>query len=588
MIEKIDKQESKILDSISSLKNNRNPFLIFFVLADLKDIFINLWETLLNSIELNYSKNARNTYKIITQKYKDAWIFESLYNHYLHSNDLKKFRDEIDLYFEKSFFIDISFFLYTISRNEKYKILFNLILTFYKDENLKNKYYELSTYLKKKKYLSKINNDFLLINKDKDSFFIIKFLNQLSRFNFWDIFISGWNFIWEDIKLFKSIILKIFEEKDKNIDLYEFILETFVYDKNIYDEVIEKFEDEKLFDVILFLKNDIHSGIDYSFSLDYYTKINIKKYLEISFKIEFLSIEEKIDYLILKENDFLNLWWEYWNFARLSFKRQYLENNYDNIIDLILWITDIPTEVFYLLKQQNLNISLEDLKLYNEIKELIIFIEKSYFLSFLRPFLLRNISRYFNNSDQKYYIVKFILCVILSNSYSEYKRVSKFFYNLEVFYKTSLEAFLSRIFQFWWIIIFTLIVWFFLPFWVYIAIFIFLIKEIITHIFSKIYPRLNMSLNFHLSTFLVIFAFFSIFLWSTIWYKDNMNLSYNFIKSWVNAITLPTHESLKILFSNIEKLKANVIWTNQIKDLNKINYSDIDYFDGKNLIDLRK
>jgi hypothetical protein len=42
MIEKIDKQESKILDSISSLKNNRNPFLIFFVLADLKDIFINL------------------------------------------------------------------------------------------------------------------------------------------------------------------------------------------------------------------------------------------------------------------------------------------------------------------------------------------------------------------------------------------------------------------------------------------------------------------------------------------------------------------------------------------------------------------
>lgn len=588
MIEELKKWENKILENISSLKTNKNPFLIFFVLADLKDIFINLWETLLNSIELNYSKNARNTYKLITQKYKDAWIFESLYNYYLHSNDLKKFRDEIDLYFEKSFFIDISFFLYTISRSEKYKILFDIISTFYKDEVLKNKYYELSTYLKKKKYLSKINNDFLLINNDKDSFFIIKFLNQLSKFDFWDIFISWWNFIPENIKIVKSIILKTFEDKDKNIDLYEFILEIFLYDRNIYDEVIEKFEEQKLFEVISFLKNDIHSWIDYSFSLDYDTKINIKKYLEISKQIEFLSTEEKIDYLVLKEKDFLSLWWDYWNFARLSFKRQYLENNHDDIIDLILWITDIPTEVFYLLKQQNLDISLKDLKLYNEIKELIIFIDKSYFFSFLKPFLLRNISNYFNNSDQKYYIVKFILCVILSNSYSEYKRVSKFFYNLEVFYKTSFEAFLSRIFQFWWIIIFTLIVWFFLPFWVYIAIFIFLLKEIISHIFSKIYPKLNMSLNFHLSTFLVIFAFFSIFLWSTIWYKDNISLSYNFVKSSINAVTLPTHESLKILFWNIEKLKANVIWTEEVKDLYNVNYSDIDYFDWRNLIDLKK
>lgn len=588
-MEQIQKQKTSLLGNIATLKSNKNPFGVFFVLADLKDIFINLWETLLNSIELNYSKNARSQYKNITQKYRDAGIFEALYNHYFHTNDLKKFKHEIDDYFEHSFFIDISFFFFTLSRNKKYQILFEIIWEFHQNESVKSRYFTLATYLEKKEYLSKIHKNFSSISNDKTSFYIIKFLNHFKKFDFSEISISHKNSTPNYIKLIKKISLYILEHKEKYHLLYNFILETFVLDKNIYNEIIEHFEEEKLFEVILFLKNDIHSGIDNAFILNYESKDNIKNYLKISKNIDNMDLEKKISFLLEKEKDFFLLWREKWNFARLSLKRQFLEENYWDIVDLILGITDIPSEVFYLLKQQNLDINLENISLYNEIKELILYIDKSYFLSFVRPFLLRKISNYFNYSDQKYYVIKFILCVVLSNSYSEYKRLSSFFYNLESFYRKWWEAYLSRIFQFWWIILFIGIVGFFLPFGFLIAMCLLWIKKIVVFFLWRISPKLRMSLNFQFTTYATTFAILSIFLGFTIWHKDNVALTYNSLKPIVNSVILPAHESLKIITSQFEWLKAN-IFENKNKRYEKIYpwFSDIDYLKGKNLYDLKK
>lgn len=586
----ISKQQKSLIENISSLKASRNPFWVFFILADLKDIFINIWENLLNSIELNYSKEARIQYKNIIWKYKDTWIFESIYNHYLHNNKLKKFKLQIDDYFEHSFFIDISFYFFTISKNEKYSVLFDLISKFYFQERIKNDFFLLGTYLEKKQYLWKISKDFLKIENDKDGFFIINFLNNFKYFDFTQVYVSFTRFsTLNNIKVIKKIVIYILQNKEKYIDLYWLILETFVFNWNIYEEIIENFEEKKLFEIILFLKNDIHSWIDYSFTLDYSTKTNIKKYLEISKDIDYLSLEEKIKFLLEKENNFLSLWWEKWNFARVNFKRQFLEENYSDIIDLILWITDIPVEVFYLLKQQNLDINLDNLSFYNEIKDLILYIENSYFLSFIKPFLLRKISMYFNNSDQKYYIVKFILSVILSNSYSEYKKISKFFYNLEAFSKRTFESFFLRLLQFWWIIIFVWIIGIFLPFWVFLAILLFIFKEFLVKIIEKINPKIKLSLNFQFWTFMVFLAIFSVFLWWTIWYKDNIYLSYNYLKPIINATILPAHQTIKLLKVEIKDLRANILWwKNDFVEEDNLRFSDIDYLNKKTLQDLQE
>ena len=123
MIDQVQKQSISLLNSISTLKSNKNPFWVFFMLADLKDIFISIWEMVLNSIELNYSKSARDQYKIITQKYKDAGIFEALYNHYFHTNELKK--------------VHFSFLRFQEVKNLIYYLIFFLIFIFKKNMQIR-------------------------------------------------------------------------------------------------------------------------------------------------------------------------------------------------------------------------------------------------------------------------------------------------------------------------------------------------------------------------------------------------------------------------------------------------------------------
>ncbi|MGE4443601.1 MAG: hypothetical protein AB7E37_01240 [Candidatus Altimarinota bacterium] len=588
MIDQVQKQSISLLNSISTLKSNKNPFGVFFMLADLKDIFISIGEMVLNSIELNYSKSARDQYKIITQKYKDAGIFEALYNHYFHTNELKKFKYEIDHYFEHSFFVDSSFFFFTLSRSEKFDILFDIFLDFYLQKEHANTYFSLNTYVEKKSYLAKIDTRFSLVDNDKISFYIIKFLNQFKDFDFSEISLNCHGIISDNIKIIKKITLFILQNSEKYPELREFILEAFILDRNIYEEVIEKLEEEKLFEVILFLKNDIHSGIDNTSLLNYEMKNNISMYLKFAKRIEYLDLEKRIDFLIVKENEFIALGKEKGNFARLSFKRQYLEENHGNIIDLVLGITDIPSEVFYLVKQQTLDVNLENISLYNEIKDLILYIDKSYFLSFVRPFLLRKIARYFNNSDQRYYVIKFIACVVLSNSYSEYKILSKFFYNLEMFYRKGIEAYISRIFQFGWIIIFTFIIGYFLPFGFLLAVGFFILKEIIVLIIARFAPKLKMSLNFQTTTYVTLLAVISIFLGTTIGYKDNTQLTYNYFKPFINAAILPAHESLKILSQELRNIKADILGTPNISSSGSIDFSQMDYLEGKYLHELKK
>lgn len=587
MKSQIQTQSHSIINTISILKTSKNPFGVFFILADLKDIFISIWEMVLNSIELNYSKEAKEQYKNITQKYKDAGIFEALYSHYFHSNGLQKFKYEIDAYFEKAFFIDISFFFFTLSRSEKFDTLFDIFLYFHQNNSESKEYFSLSTYLEKKEFLSLKNKKFALIESDKTSFYIIKFLNQFENFDFSKISFCSHGVIPDNIQMIKKITLFIFENYETYTQLHQFLLDSFVYDRNIYEEVIEKLEEEKLFEVIAFLKNDIHSEINQILLLNYEIKNNITLYLSLAQKLEILDIQERIDFLILKENEFWALSQEKSNFARLSFKRQYLEQNHGNIIDLVLWITDIPSEVFYKVKEQTLDVNLENISLYSEIKDLILYIDKSYFLSFIRPFLLRKIARYFNNSDQRYYVIKFIACVVLSNSYSEYKVLSKFFYNLEMFHRNTLEAYISRIFQFGWILIFVWIIGYFLPFWFFIAIFLFLVKEIVLFLIQKFSPKLKMSLNFQMSSYITLFAIMSIFLGSTIWYKDNISLTYDVLKPFVNATILPAHESIKVLTNEFQNIKANILGSPRMPSSSESQLSEIDYLKWIHLYDLK-
>lgn len=560
MIEQIKKNEENIINNISLLKSNKNPLSVLFVLADLKDLFISISETLLNSIELSYSQDSKKQYFHILNAYKEARVFESIYNFYLSNDWVLKFKKDIEHYFQSSFFLDISFFYFTVSRKDTYGIVFDMLEVFYTENEVKNNYFLLNTYLEKKEYLNSISSSFQALIFDKDMYFIIKFLNYFQNFDFEKIEIHFNNTIPGNIKIVKAITGIVFENPKKYKDIYELFLMTFVFNEKIYSEIIEKLEENKLFEVISFLKNDLLSWIEYSFPLDYETKLYIKELLEQSYIFSNFEIDEKIEFLLYKEETLISLWSEKWDFARISFKRQFLETKYPDIIDLTMWINSLPQDVFYLLKQKNHTLDLSGLTIYTEVKDLILYIENSYFLWLTRPFLLRNISNYFNNWDQKYYIIKFILSVVLSTSYSEYQKITKFFFNLESFYKKDFLSFLSRIMQFWWIIIFFVILSFFAPFWLLLAIIILIVRQIVLKIISHFFPKLKMSMNFQITTFASILWLVALVLSITIWYNENVHIIYDKFRYVINSISLPSSESLKALYGDTSSLKADIMW----------------------------
>ena len=80
--------------------------------------------------------------------------------------------------------MDISFFYFTISRKDIYAIIFDMLEVFYTDNEVKNKFFSIDTYLEKKDYLNTISSSFQALTFDKDMYYIIKFLNNFQCFNF--------------------------------------------------------------------------------------------------------------------------------------------------------------------------------------------------------------------------------------------------------------------------------------------------------------------------------------------------------------------------------------------------------------------
>lgn len=557
--------EENIINNISLLKNNKNPLSILFILHDLKDIFISLWETLLSSIENNYSQSSQKQYLKVMDLYKQTWVFEALYNYYLNNDGILKFKNEIDNYFYGSFFYDISFFYYTLSQKDTFKLLFDIIEVFYTCEDIKKRFFSFDTYIEKKEYLETLVKDFTLLKYDKDYFFVIKFLNHFDGFDFTKIKLHFNNAIPSNIKLIKEVTLYVFANKNENKPLQDLFLDTFVFDQKIYDEVIEKLEEKKLFEVIAFLKNDIVSWVNYNIYIDVETKKNMEKLLiNLSYFSQY-EIDDKIKFLLQKEQFFCDVWEEKWDFLRIQFKRQWLEKRFHHIIDLTLWIHAIPQDTFYFLKSKNHWLDMADISLYNEVKDLILYIDKSYILWFIRPFLLKNIANHFNNSDQKYYVIKFIICVVLTKSYWEYEKVSKFFFNLESFYNNNFESHISRLLQFWWIFIFVFLLFLIAPFWVLLAFLIIGIKYAIMWILDKIAPELKMSLNFQVSSYALFLGIIAFLFSISIGYDENKQILYHKFQSVVNSITLPSSETINAFYGNKQALKADIMWTNQLK-----------------------
>jgi hypothetical protein len=93
----------------------------------------------------------------------------------------------------------------------------------------------------------------------------------------------------------------------------------------------------------------------------------------------------------------------------------------------------MPQRAFYKLKSMTKEVKTDKLNIYDDIKNLILYIDNSFFLSFFKPFLIKNLLKKYDRNENKYYLTKFITSVILAKNYKQYESLNLFYSNLEAY-----------------------------------------------------------------------------------------------------------------------------------------------------------
>lgn len=586
------KSGKEFINTLTTAIKSKNPFAVLFLFSDIKEEFSNVSDNLMNYNEVNYTDEAKDEYLKIVEEYRKEGFYETLYNYYLDENLINNpFNKHLDKFFDESFYKDISFFYYTIQLISIYKITFETLYLFSKNQKIYEKYKENTNYLRKKDFLNRLIPENKALKYDKEIYFLVKTLDVFSDFDFSQIkFTEKENEADNVIHFMKLLTLSCLSWKKSEYRWY--FLDNFATKKSLYKEFIDNFTLEEKTKVISYLRRDILSEttyrVNFSTLLEPKDKRKLSKLVVQSLDLSNKNTKNKIKFLLSKEKEVRDYWKIKGEIFRVAFKREVMSSISSDLVDLTLWISNVPREVFYVLKHKTNNLSLENLGIYKQIKELILTIDKSSILRLLKPFLYQNIISSYNKNSNKYYLTKFITSVILTDNYTEYQKVSQFYNNLEVFYWNSFSAFVWKISLYWWLIVASLLLLMFAPFGLTIIVLLFAFKWIFWKLLHKINPKLSASLNFGLTWYLwFIGAFILVMAW-TVWLKDNVSLNYESYKPYINALVLPSNNAISILENNVWNLKASVLDRNFKKQNDGINFSDIDYLTWKDLSSLKK
>lgn len=152
------------------------------------------------------------------------------------------------------------------------------------------------------------------------------------------------------------------------------------------------------------------------------------------------------------------------------------------------------------------------------LKGLIFDLQRNIFSSFLLPIVYFIVSDKINLREKDLYKVKYVLLFILSDNYHEYKKIYKFFNQLEVFLNYSKKVNLLEKLSvsgalIWATIISFLLAYYYMPIWVSLWIVLFSIVTYSSYLFPNLYYKSK--LNLWLKFFAILFLSVSSYFWFT-------------------------------------------------------------------------
>lgn len=517
----------EIKDDLLKLFKSPNPLYIYSNSKNIKDKF--------SMFLLCLSKKIEDWFNIDDSNWKTFMM--SLYS--------KSGYDKIWINFLENFLRDSKnfdllnyiYFVKTINKEKQYlaRWLFQMYL-WKKQEDIEKMLNKYNSNIKYAQIL-KIYNDYSI----KDMFFDINLREDFVEHFIEKVYLNLYNTNKaKAIKFLDNFILKI----SKNINFTE-VAQIFLKIVKLYHSSFNK---KYIIDFV-----ESNSNKDIKFVVDEYiinyNDIRWSFYHEISIALSNLDnvwrwifwayIRTKIidlyysdikklfyDYsssIFMNKEDYTSLRWEIKIIPSISWEREYLLKDYNEIKDL---------------------------------KEIIIQIQDNLFSFFLLPVIYYTISEKLTMKKKDLYKMKYTLLYIFSSNYSEYKKIYMFFNQLEAFLNYDNSSVIGKIQVSFSLILFVFIALFIsylhLPIWVFIWIFtLFLIKYV-----EVMYPNFFYKLrwNIWVKFFAILFLSVSSYYWMTNFDKvkqDSMSLSQKIEFLW-------TIQSREIIDSWFKYLNATI------------------------------
>lgn len=353
----------------------------------------------------------------------------------------------------------------------------------------------------------------------------------------------------------------------------------FIEDSAVNQNLIELLDDREVLDCFAYLRNKLLTNSKYNLSLSdsstYRTIIDdclLMQKGDVSQKMNFLgSIHASMGNRATYREQFQNV-----------LRKGLLYQNSIDLVDAILGITFLKRAVFYEVRRrmEGIDFTKYQFETLNDVNTLVKMLESSVILRFFRPFFIYRLAQVFNKRSELYYFIKFVLTIHSSSTYNEYQELSRFFVSLEAFEKKGWYGAVLRIVQFGWVIIAIIALSIVAPFWVFFAGVVYSFTRMVRRIIKASFPELALTSNFQFGSFLSIFAIISLVFAATFGLKDNMHIIYNNYRSMINASTLVTTETIKVL--NLNLFKASGFETEPGSPLDQESeiFSRMNYIDG--------
>lgn len=580
-------QSPDILKDFETFAASKNPLSMLFSIAKIRENVLDFSDSLINSIETSNYDDTAKRFAEINEEYREAGFYKIIYAYYLHSGKFARQKAYLDQYFEESYYRDPDFFFFVLEKHRYYHALFECLKILTANPVVRSDFAKLEATEDRTAFLRKLPG----IDREEESWVSHTELHEfLLRFTDFDFSAHPeFNTVKERSARSGRIVARDLLFASLRTDpegvpggFREFWAKAFVHTPFLREELVDLLPNEEVLDCFSYLRNKFLRTPKYNVSMtsgniyqNLITKAKIVSKGTVLRKLAFLNeVDEAMGSNPIFRERFLNV-----------LRKGIVYDNSIDLVDVLFGIDFFSREVFYEIKRRTAHITQEpkdDVAFVHlkNVKALAIFLNDSYVMRLVRPFLIENLSEMFNKRADRYYFVKFLLTIHLSENYKEYKILSGFFLEIEAYSKTGIYGYLSRFVQFGYLNVAAVLMFFFAPLGTFLAISGIFAARAIRRKLAKKNPQLFVRSNFQIPALLSVFAVVSLTFGLTFAREDNQAIAYRNFQTVVNAMSLVSSESAKLILEDMAQ-KSSVLESGG-GEYRKSKLEKIDYVNGKN------